>query len=253
MGLERRDDYTYFGPNLSYTWMPGESSPVYLLTVRYGARTFFRNADLKEGRYRFETLLHGPELVYTGKGGGFGRLTLNYNYEDLPEKYELPDDLAIPAGQYTFYDLKGTYQTASTRLLRAMFIFTAGSFYDGWLVSLSATPTWIATRFLTVTAGYTLNRAEFPGRNEGFAVHLAQLRVSATLNNSLSALAFIQLNSAEDAIGINLRIRYNPREGTDLYLVYNEGFNTDRRRESPVLPLTDSRTVLLKYSTTFLP
>lgn len=46
--------------------------------------------------------------------------------------------------------------------------------------------------------------------------------------------------------------RFNPREGTDLYIVYNEGMNTNRHRFDPALPVTDTRTVLVKYSTTFL-
>jgi hypothetical protein len=49
----------------------------------------------------------------------------------------------------------------------------------------------------------------------------------------------------------NLRFRYNFREGNDLWIVYNEGLNTDRRRELPVLPITEGRTVLLKYTYTF--
>ena len=41
------------------------------------------------------------------------------------------------------------------------------------------------------------------------------------------------------------------REGNDLYLVYDEGFNTDRFREVPYRPYSNNRTLLLKYSYTF--
>ena len=44
---------------------------------------------------------------------------------------------------------------------------------------------------------------------------------------------------------------YNPREGNDLYLVYNEDFNTSRYQEIPTLPIYNSRTFLIKYTYTF--
>ncbi len=48
-----------------------------------------------------------------------------------------------------------------------------------------------------------------------------------------------------------MRLRYNPSEGHDLYVVYNHGLNTDRFRVDPVLPRTSAQTLLLKYSRTF--
>lgn len=50
----------------------------------------------------------------------------------------------------------------------------------------------------------------------------------------------------------NFRMRFNPREGNDFYLVYNEARNTDRFKRNPVAPGLDSRTLLLKYSYTFI-
>ena len=68
----------------------------------------------------------------------------------------------------------------------------------------------------------------------------------------LSLTAFVQFNSAQDIVVSNLRLRYNPQEGNDLYLVYDEGFNTDREREIPALPVTKNRTLLVKYTYTFV-
>lgn len=71
------------------------------------------------------------------------------------------------------------------------------------------------------------------------------------MSAKFSATAFIQYNSTTDSIISNVRLRYNPREGTDLYLVYNEGINTDRSGEDPVLPFSSGRTIMLKYTYTF--
>lgn len=49
----------------------------------------------------------------------------------------------------------------------------------------------------------------------------------------------------------NVRFRYNFQENNDLWIVYNEGLNLDRHREFPTLPVTEFRTLVLKYTYTF--
>jgi len=66
-----------------------------------------------------------------------------------------------------------------------------------------------------------------------------------------SVNAYIQYNTALDGIITNLRFRYNPKEGNDLYLVFNEDRNTDLNRELPYLPVYNSRAVMVKYTYTF--
>ena len=72
------------------------------------------------------------------------------------------------------------------------------------------------------------------------------------LNTKLSAAAFVQHNSADHVTIANLRIRYNPKEGNDLYIVFNETWNSDRNREVPALLDIENRTILLKYTYTFV-
>jgi hypothetical protein len=37
---------------------------------------------------------------------------------------------------------------------------------------------------------------------------------------------------------VNVRLRYNVREGNDLWIVYNEAVNTDRYSRSPLPPVS---------------
>ena len=58
--------------------------------------------------------------------------------------------------------------------------------------------------------------------------------------------------SSNDKFGINnVRFRYNPREGNDLYIVYNEEYNTHLNREIPTLPFSEARNLIVKYTYTF--
>jgi hypothetical protein len=55
-----------------------------------------------------------------------------------------------------------------------------------------------------------------------------------------------------DQVTANVRLRFNPREGNDLYLVFNEGLNTHRTGETPYRPYYSGRAVMIKYSYTFV-
>ncbi|MCA1803573.1 MAG: carbohydrate binding family 9 domain-containing protein [Rhodothermaceae bacterium] len=99
---------------------------------------------------------------------------------------------------------------------------------------------------------YRYTTISFADRDQDFHSHLGRLSVNAAVNRALSAAGLIQYNSAARGVFVNLRIRYNRREGNDFYLVYNEGYNTERGRESVRLPFTSSRAILLKYSHTLI-
>ncbi|MCK4894087.1 MAG: hypothetical protein KAT07_08970, partial [Calditrichia bacterium] len=129
--------------------------------------------------------------------------------------------------------------------------FFIGSFYDGDRVTFGVGPTWNIGSSLQLNAYYQFNRINLSARNQNFEAHILRLRALLMLSTKLSLSAFVQRNSANDIVIINFRLRYNPREGNDLYLVYDEGLNLDRYREVPNLPFRSVRTVLLKYSYTF--
>ena len=66
---------------------------------------------------------------------------------------------------------------------------------------------------MRLSAAYELYRIRFHTRGERFTAHLARLRTALTLSTRTSASAFVQYNSAGDLVVLNLRFRYNPREG----------------------------------------
>jgi len=68
----------------------------------------------------------------------------------------------------------------------------------------------------------------------------------------LSLNAFVQYNSTENGLSTNIKFRYNPREGNDFYIVINEGRSTYRDLEDPRLPQFNNRSILLKYTYTFI-
>jgi len=254
VGFEMRQNYMYSSLSLAYAIMPDERSAIFRIAPGFRWRMYRDNDRAWDrGLDALESIRGGPALSLEMKNGAGINLELEYNRDDLDDgPLELPGDAVVPAGRYHFTNLQAFISTPNGKDISAMTRIKAGQYYDGWLASVGIRPQWVLSRHITLLGGVTFNHGRFPARQEAFTANIFQLKTQFSLNTKLSASAFLQMNTEAKALGLNLRVRYNPREGTDLYLVYNEGFNTDRYREEPFLPLTGYRAVLLKYTTIFI-
>ncbi len=246
IGFSQRNDFTLLDDSLAYTWMPGASSPLISHTLALSGFGYLRNGDGS-----FESAEIGPAWAFAAKSGAGGGLEAKVAYEDLVAPFALSPDAVVPAGSYTFFHAAASYHFSATRLFQLNPRIEAGAFYDGWQATVAVTPIWYVSEHLELSGSYQYDRIRFPDRGQRFDAHLARLRIGTALNTRLSTNAFLQLNSAAHGVFANVRFRYNFREGCDLWVVYNEGLNTDRDRITPTLPPTDNRTVLVKYTYTF--
>jgi hypothetical protein len=246
LGFEMREDYLRLGNRFFYGWIPGSSSFLRVHRIFSDGFVFLRNSD-----HSVESAEYGPGWMFETKSGYGGSFQPKLYVEKLTESFEISDEVEVPPGEYTYYGIEGYFQTPWGRRLSVFTRFTAGSFYDGWRVTASMSPLWSLSSTWELSFLYEFNRVDFPDRFQQLTAHLARLRVLATFSTKFSASAFIQYNGFDDVIIANIRIRYNPREGNDLYIVYNHGVNTDRYHEVPIRPSTDNQAIMIKYSYTF--
>jgi len=242
LGFVDRNDFKFFSSDLSHTWLYGGNSPFIWQRVQIGSNIYINNQD-------HETLSAevGPEWSFSTRGLNSGSIGVKYHYENLLNSFRLTDKVAVPVGDYKFVRLVASYQMAFERLLKSGAEIEIGQFYDGWLHSVTLTPSWYASKHLELSLQYSVNLADFPDRGENFTIHIARLRVGTAINNKISTNALIQYNSDVSLFTANVRFRYNFREGNDLWIVLNEGINADRNRFYPRLPLSGNQSVLLKY------
>ena len=246
MGFEFRDDYSRVGSRLLYGWFPGERSWLLRHNVFVNGFLYLRNAD-----GAVESSEIGPGWQFTSKSGYFAKINPKFSYENVLEDFSLSDEAEIPAGRYRFFDLNFTWNTPSAKATYLEGSLDVGSFYDGSRFSLRISPRRDMSSSLEIGAFYEFDRATFPRRHQEFVAHIGRLHILAMLSTKFSAAAFIQYSSDAKAVTANIRIRYNPREGSDLYIVYNDGLNTSRLSETPALPRSMGRTLLVKYTYTF--
>jgi hypothetical protein len=246
MGFMMREDYTVAEAMGLYGWFPGESSRLFSHNVKLDALVYWDNST-----GRLQSVDFGPAWTFSFKSGWGGTVGPKLYVEDVAEAFEFSDEADIPVGRYAFGGISGYVSTPQGNLLSGIFTFDAGTFYDGSRFSLGVTPQWSIVPDLELSGTLQWNEVRFPDRGQKYIAPIARLKLLATLTTAFSASAMVQYDGGSDAVIGNVRIRYNPREGTDIYLVYNEGLNTDRFRRMPVPPVSSDRTVLLKFNYTF--
>ncbi len=247
LGYTKRKDFTQLQWGARYDWLMKKGTSIRKVSpLQFKGFVVLRNEDNS-----VESAQLDYDMDLEWKSGAVATLDLQMDYEDLTEEEDFPKNTVVPAGSYTTFEAKGKFDMPSKKLFRTDFNWSFGGFFDGWRLECGVKPTWNVSRHLEMISEYEVNVVRFPERSQGFNAHVARLRTRAALNTHLSLNAFVQYNSANDRFSTNIRFRYNFREGSDLWLVYNENLNTDREDKVPRKLLTRGRTVLLKYTNTF--
>ncbi|MEX2584290.1 MAG: DUF5916 domain-containing protein [Gemmatimonadota bacterium] len=246
MGFLRRRDYLSGRSTLGYGWRPGEGAALNRYSLAAEGEFFQRNADRS-----IESAGFGVQSQLETRAGHSFTMRVARSYEDLGSAFALAEDAVIHAGSYWFTEASVNYNPPLGGIVRPSVSISGGSFYDGRRISGSLSPNWAASRHLRLGGAYELDHIDFESRGQSFTSHIARLRTEMTFTTRMSASAFVQYSSAGDLVDSNLRFHYNPADGNDLYIVWNETLNSDRRALAPIAPLSQGRTVLVKYAHTF--
>ena len=244
IGFELRSDFKAVGDRLSYGWFTTKSKAVRYIRFDLLGTAYFSNSTNK-----LESFLTSPTYYMEWKKNSSLTVAFNRYYDNVPEAFDLSDSIQIAAGEYVNKDITARYETPSVNFLSSIFDVTSGTFYGGQRFSAGITPTYVISKYLTLSGFYQYNHISF-SEKPTYAAHVARLKVSTSLDVRLSINAFIQINSLTKVTSANLRLRYNWKDGNDLYLVYNETLNNQGKRD-PDIPFSDYRAFIVKYIYTF--
>ena len=173
------------------------------------------------------------------------------------EEWHLSDHITIvPTGAYQMYSPGINFISPKQGKYRGSMEVKLLDFYNGKRFSVVPNLTYFFNRHLNAMLEYQYDHIQFPveysDNGKGlFQSSLIRLNVAYYFKLSIFLKILTQFDQLSNTISTNLRMRYNPKEGTDLYVVLNHGLNTDRARLNPHLPVVDNQAIIIKFLKTF--
>lgn len=238
-----------FKPGLGFVQRPGDTqhrfegrfSPRSRGTVirRYGLQPSFTRIAGPDGDLstREAKLLGFAEF----ESGDTARLEWTDTREALRSAFRLREGVAIAPGNYDNTRWKVEVETFRRRQWKGTASYQQGGFWDGTRKTLSLTPAWRFSKHVGASFSYSANWIDLPRKT--YVTHLVSGRVDLAFTTDLVLLSLLQYNSDTRQFSKNVRLNWIPKQGTDLFVVYNE---TDQTRRTPGA-LDRSLTVKLAY------
>ena len=235
---------------LKYGWVPGRKS----IWSTYSTFLDFQRYDRLAG-YDLESQTFTWEWAMSTKKGYTFSLDLAYQTEGLANRFNISpnEGVYVPEGEYDFAYGKLILSTPKTKPYKVEMGLRYGGYYDGNQFQLTLAPVLSFSPSFQLTLNYEYNRITFADRHMLSNLHNVGVKGTYMFNTKLSADLYTQYACKTDFLSTNFRVRYNPREGSDFYLVINDGRYFNRFKSNIGLPYPNysASTVMFKYTYTF--
>lgn len=179
-----------------------------------------------------------------------------YSFDRLYSPWEFSDGVVIPTGSYEMWRISPFYTSGFSKKYQFNFSFEYGGFYGGRKTTVRGGITWTINRHLKLEGNFNYNTINFPqeyaSNSPRVDRYIISNKMSVYLSPKLSIKSLIQYDNVSELIGLNFRLRYHPKEGSDLYLVYNQGTWSTSDYEYGYRPHVETQNIAIKYSYTFI-
>jgi len=176
------------------------------------------------GEGRLETRKSEVQLRTELENGDSFEVQYNRLFDFLEEEFDIADDVVIPVGEYSFQNIRASYRLGPQRRISGSVWYEQGSFYSGDRRSIVYWGRVEITNQFTISPNFSINWVDLP---EGsFNTKLLSTRLNYTLSPRTLVATLIQYNSSNDSLSTNIRLRWEYKPGSDLFVVYSDGRDT---------------------------
>ena len=210
-------------------------------------------------------IFHAPDthdVVQTQEWQGTFRAEFNngaYTDDDIADVFtqrissplNIYKNIVIPIGVYHFARHQLTYGSRLDRRFTYNFFERFGDYYGGRLNEFRVRATYRPNAKFSASLIQTWNRFRLPQGN--FSVDLASLQGNYSFSRFLSLSSTIQVDTANtQAVSANIRLRYNYRPDSDLFVIYNLGTQFVSLAAANPQQIRETR-FAIKFTYSFLP
>ncbi|MBZ0200837.1 MAG: hypothetical protein K8H86_13285, partial [Ignavibacteriaceae bacterium] len=129
---------------------------------------------------------------------------------------------------FTNYSLD--FVTSRSRSIVGEVYGSAGNFYSGIIKSFSSSATWVANQHLSLYADFQHNNISLG--SESFQTNEIGSRIQYDFSTIVNSSLFTQWNNDLDQVLLNYRFNWQPKVGSNFYLVVNQLISTRGKLQS---------------------
>jgi hypothetical protein len=250
MGFAPDSGYVYGSIYNEYRWQFKEA----------GKLNQFRISSQGIGKWResnstYESLSATIEAGLFFKNGVLISFYPTFRREYVPYDWSFGKGIVIPQNYYNLNGYTLELTGRQTRIFTYTLAASVSDYYGGKAYTYSGTLAYSLNKHFGIRATGQFNFIDFP---QQYSNELKSTYNTALISTSLvytqstlfSVRLFTQYDNLSRTIGTNLRVRYNPKEGTDLYFVYSPRINSSfpgAINEEPRV-MVDRQVIILKFS-----
>ena len=232
--LERLVVGTNFNPEVGFVRRPG-------MLRSFG---YFRFSPRPKSSKRVRRYSFSTSLGYLENGAGrleqrdvdadfstefhnSDRFTAGYSgtYEFLQRPFRIATGVILPVGGYHYGNGRIAYNFGNQRKISGNASIERGPFYNGDRTTVAVTSGRAnPTPQLTIEPTLSINWVDLDQGN--FTAKLVGSRVTYTPTPLMFASALLQYNSGNNTVSANVRLRWEYRPGSELFVVYNQELDT---------------------------
>jgi len=216
LGFAPRRGEREIGGAVRYRWRPN----------RFGVRRIdlatsaFINTDLSNTLISQDIDI--PRLEIEDQIGDRFSVQFTPRQERLVNPFEISDGVTLPVGSYTFNRWGGTFSTSQSRPVSGRIGYFRGGFFDGRRQTYTFALELRPSKHVFFSAELTEDDVDL--REGSFITRIGRLRFNINFTPDLSWSNFIQYDNVSDTAGLNSRLKWTIRPGSDFFIVLNQGF-----------------------------
>ena len=171
----------------------------------------------------------------------------------LTMPFNIYKNVFIPVGVYNWARHQLTYGSPQDRRWTINFFERFGGYYSGTLNEARVRSSYRANERLSFSFSEQWNRFRLPLANGNFSVVFGSLETDYAFSRFLSLSTIVQMDTANtQAASANVRLRWNYRPDSDLYVVYTAGQQFASLAAANPVQLYQHR-FIVKYTYSFRP
>jgi len=141
----------------------------------------------------------------------------------VPRPFAIAPGVIVPIGGYGSRNLRSTYSLGQQRFISGRVAVGYGSLYEGTRTEASYSGRVAIVPQFALEPGITLNWVDLPFGS--FDAQLLNSRFIFTPSPRIILSSLVQYNVSGDTISSSVRLRWEYRPSSEIFLVYSDGRN----------------------------